>query len=241
MVATGKTTARPVVSDASAAPRGLFGRLRYFLVTGLLAALLFVANLLAGCETTTEEPAVYYGPAPQEDAVTGEDLVPVYYGPAPTDVFEDVPQPGVDMTAVYYGPMPVDAVGQPDEPMVYYGPQPSDVAGADLPSVYYGPQPVDAVTGPDTPAVYYGPMPTDTVSGDWLPADDAGVAVYYGPMPVDAVTARDCLPAAWYGPPPCESDEQCVEWYGEGYVCDKNNTVDDPCGGTIAWPTCEPQ
>ena len=48
-----------------------------------------------------------------------------------------------------------------------------------------------------------------------------------------------CMPVALYGPPPCNTDDDCVKWYGAGYTCNKNNTYSNGCGGTSTWPVCE--
>ena len=48
-----------------------------------------------------------------------------------------------------------------------------------------------------------------------------------------------CEPNSVYGPQPCESDEWCVEEFGEGWYCDKDHTYGDGCGGKIEWPVCE--
>ena len=54
-----------------------------------------------------------------------------------------------------------------------------------------------------------------------------------------AEAESDCGPAGWYGPMPCESDEQCQTDYGAGWYCDETATVTDPCtDGTISWPVC---
>ena len=49
---------------------------------------------------------------------------------------------------------------------------------------------------------------------------------------------RPCEPVAVYGPPMCDSDEQCVKEQGEGWYCDKDHGYDDGCGGKISWPVC---
>ena len=76
--------------------------------------------------------------------------------------------------------------------------------------------------------------------------NDEELAVLYGPQPVDVVdegqpadvVQTDCPPMVAYGPPPCDSDEDCVQWFGEGWVCDKDNSFPDGCGGTTTWPAC---
>jgi len=76
--------------------------------------------------------------------------------------------------------------------------------------------------------------------------DGGGPAVFYGPQPIDVSEGEDvgkadayCEPAAYYGPPPCSSDQQCVEWYGPGWYCDEEYTMTDPCGQPVTWPMCE--
>ena len=192
--------------------RGILFQVRHFIVTALLGALLVIVNvLLFGCESDpkTDPDAVYYGPPPAD--VDGG-------GGGGGDVGLDAVEPPTDaaiddVPMTYYGPPPVDATSA-DVPAVYYGPPPMDVV-----STYYGPPPVDAVTT-DTVAVYYGPMPTD-VSDDTTKAD------------------VDCGAVAWYGPPPCQSDAECVEWYGAGWYCNEEYTFTDPCGQPITFPTCE--
>ena len=194
--------------------RGMwFGVRRAFgLVRHLIATgVLLLALLLLDVDVgceEAEEPAVLYGPPPSEDA-SG-------------DVGAD-------------GVLPPDA--QAEMPNVYYGPPPADVV-EDAP-------PPDVQ--PDQPAVYYGPPPTDVVE-DAPPPDgnDEELAVLYGPQPVDVVdegqpadvVQTDCPPMVAYGPPPCDSDEDCVQWFGEGWVCDKDNSFPDGWGGTTTWPAC---
>ena len=54
------------------------------------------------------------------------------------------------------------------------------------------------------------------------------------PIPIE-----ECEPMAYYGPQPCQTDADCVEWYGEGWYCDDSNTFDDGCGNMSTWPMCE--
>ena len=49
---------------------------------------------------------------------------------------------------------------------------------------------------------------------------------------------KNCEPKKVYGPPPCHSDEQCVERFGEGWYCNKDHSYNDGCGGKIIWPVC---
>lgn len=225
-------------------------KLRSLLLLGMLSLALMIVELFTGCDTTEEEPSVYYGPptADATDATEGVDAVSdvpvqsdtgpvVYYGPQPVDALGDVPPQSDTSPVVYYGPQPVDALDDV--------PQQSDTG----PVVYYGPQPVDALDDvpqqSDTgPVVYYGPQPVDALD-DVPQSSDGGLVVFYGPQPVDAATPadledKDCPPIAFYGPPPCTSDEDCVAWYGAGWYCDKDNTFSDGCGGIINFPMCEP-
>jgi hypothetical protein len=61
------------------------------------------------------------------------------------------------------------------------------------------------------------------------------------PASTDAgIATRDgCIPAALYGPKPCQSDTDCQSWYGAGYTCDKTNTYNDGCGHNTTWPICK--
>ncbi|MBN1605273.1 MAG: hypothetical protein JW940_01495 [Polyangiaceae bacterium] len=51
--------------------------------------------------------------------------------------------------------------------------------------------------------------------------------------------ADACEPLDIYGPMPCTDDAQCIEEHGEGWYCDKTNTVDDGCGNVSTWPLCK--
>ena len=236
-------------------------RARSFIVLSLLTLALLVIELVTGCDTSPsqEEPSVYYGPPPadmmQDDASTSTDVA------VSVDVVSDVPTTTDTGPVVYYGPAPIDAVDDVPTatdlgPVVYYGPQPVDAIG-DVPTatdtgpvVYYGPQPVDAIDDVPTatdagPVVYYGPQPVDAVS-DVPTATDGGMVVLYGPAYIDVTDdigaediKDDCPPMAFYGPPPCTSDEECVQWYGQDWYCNPDNTFSDGCGGVIHWPACE--
>jgi len=199
----------------------ILGKIRSILVMGVLVAALSVLNFFLGCEK--EEPAVYYGPPPDMDTRSDEEMR-VLYGPFPTDTLEEAT------------PLP-DGV-EADQPRVYYGPVPTDVVDDATPL----PDGVEA----DQPRVYYGPMPVDVV--DTTPEDvqTDQVQVYYGPMPVDVAeddahqdVDKDCPPMAFYGPKPCDSDAECQQDYGAGWYCDKDNSFDDGCGGKITWPACK--
>lgn len=48
---------------------------------------------------------------------------------------------------------------------------------------------------------------------------------------------KECPDVAYYGPQPCESDEQCALDNDEGWVCDKDYEI-GPQGCEDTWPTC---
>jgi len=49
----------------------------------------------------------------------------------------------------------------------------------------------------------------------------------------------DCEPTSVYGPQPCSTDAECVEWEGEGYKCDLESGFTDDCSGEFfSWPMC---
>ena len=48
---------------------------------------------------------------------------------------------------------------------------------------------------------------------------------------------EDCEPGALYGPPPCYSDQNCIDLYGDNWYCDQDNTFFDGCSDT-SWPIC---
>lgn len=52
------------------------------------------------------------------------------------------------------------------------------------------------------------------------------------------VTGKDCEPKTYYGPPPCNSDDECIKQYGPNWYCDKENAFNDPCG-PVSWPMCK--
>ena len=227
--------------------RGLV-RLRRAVTLGMVLLALFLLEAVTACETTEEEPAVYYGPPPTEDTVGGDDamvgqdtLTPdaadpdamvAYYGP-PDAVWDDITDTG-----------PTPDVGPQEDFVTHYGPQPVDVVDdAEPEAVDVGPQ-EEFVT-------YYGPQPTDVVDDvdaveDVKPESQEEWVAYYGPQPVDTVDdteptpdVTECEPVAVYGPQPCQTDQDCEDWYGEGWYCNTENEFQDPCGGTISWPMCE--
>lgn len=51
---------------------------------------------------------------------------------------------------------------------------------------------------------------------------------------------KDCGMVTYYGPKPCETDQECIDDYGAGWYCDTDNAFTDPCGGAVTWPMCKP-
>lgn len=43
-------------------------------------------------------------------------------------------------------------------------------------------------------------------------------------------------PKAYYGPPPCTTDQGCIDQYGADWYCDKDHVIDQECN--VKWPTC---
>ena len=133
-----------------------------------------------------------------------------------------------------------------DDPSPVYG-VPPDMRGGEDGQLFDVPPPADTAAdalSPDVmdeqPRAYYGPVPMDTVGDLPSPVD----VVDDAPPPVDtihedAVPAADCPPMAYYGTPPCASDQECVDLYGEGWYCDEENSFSDGCGGSITWPMCK--
>ncbi len=199
-----------------------------------------VPDIPADCQ-----PAAYYGPQPCEtDADCVAQQAPGWYCDT-MNVFENCGQQ-VTWPVCRPGDVPVDAVtpdvpvdAPPDcLPVVGYGP-PSCTGDEDC--TQYGSDWIcdqqHPVTDPCTGGSWFvcaeGPVPTDVIptdtSVDAIPAD----------VLVDA--PKDCPPMASYGPPPCTTDEECATEYGAGWVCDQNHPMDDGCGGTFNFPTCEPK
>jgi hypothetical protein len=56
-----------------------------------------------------------------------------------------------------------------------------------------------------------------------------------GPKP----DADACIPAAIYGPQPCQNTSECVQREGAGWYCDLQNSFSDSCGRTVTWPMCK--
>jgi hypothetical protein len=59
--------------------------------------------------------------------------------------------------------------------------------------------------------------------------------------PVPAPPKKDCSGWAVYGPPPCSSDEDCLQMEGEGWYCNREHYYTNPCDEKIPWPLCEPK
>ena len=216
----------------------------------LVAGLTLLAALL-GCEPPSEDedPAAYYGPAPYTDGGLPDSGRPdacapaAYYGPQPCGSDEDCSSRHGEGwycdLANSYGdgcgnttPWPlcresVDA-GAPD-------------SGADAgcePAAYYGP--IECTGDSDCEqqhgAGWYCELDPSTpcAGGGWCRESvDAGTP--------DAGVPDACEPAAYYGPQPCQSNQECVTQYGEGWYCDEQNQAADGCGNTVVWPVCKQQ
>ncbi|MDY0004742.1 MAG: hypothetical protein RBU30_25825 [Polyangia bacterium] len=97
------------------------------------------------------------------------------------------------------------------------------------------------------PAAFYGPQPCqdndecETQYGvGWYcdqdnAYDDGCGNTYTWPVCREAT----CEPAAYYGPPPCETDAECIAENGAGWYCDTANTYEDDCGNSYTWPVCK--
>ncbi len=55
-------------------------------------------------------------------------------------------------------------------------------------------------------------------------------------VPVSCGDADDCKSKAYYGPPPCQTDQDCIDEHGADWFCDKDHVIDEACG--VTWPTC---
>ena len=148
-----------------------------------------------------------------------------YYGPAPVDTGMEQDASAADLASNQDVDEAEDVpdIQIPWEVIAYYGPVPVDIKPADVADI------VPEVSGPDAIIAYYGPVSVDI--SDPMDVEDVQI--------IEDIE-KDCPPMGWYGPPPCASNQDCVTWYGQGWVCDLHNSFDDPCGGTIFWPTCKP-
>lgn len=73
----------------------------------------------------------------------------------------------------------------------------------------------------------------------WLAVSVLGFLLGCGGSGGGSDVGPDCEPISIYGPQPCETDQQCVEWEGEGYKCDLQSGFTDDCTGEhISWPMC---
>jgi len=220
--------------------------LRILLATGLLLLLTLVGCGDDNGAKKDSEPAPLYGP--QEAGVDGpvQDAGPctpvALYGPPPctsdadcvswmgqgwycdtTNTFDNgcgqqSPWAMCVQSAVDAGPARDGCV-----PVALYGPQP---CGSDSDCVTkYG-------------AGWY--CDQNNVFGDGCGGTVTWPMCRQDTTPDAGVSAPDgCMPVALYGPPPCSSDADCVNWYGAGYTCDTTNTYPNGCGGTSTWPVCE--
>jgi len=55
-------------------------------------------------------------------------------------------------------------------------------------------------------------------------------------MIIPASCGDDCGGKTYYGPPPCQSDQECIDANGANWYCDKEHVVDKACD--IKWATC---
>jgi hypothetical protein len=186
----------------------------------------------------------YYGPQPCDtDTECVQREGPGWYCDT-ANVFTDPCGQQVNWPYCRPGDVPLDAVtpdvpvdAPPDcQPVVAYGPPPCT---SDESCQVYGTEWIcdkeHPVTDPCTGNSWYvcgeRPVPSDVIPSD------ARVDVVPPDAPVDA--PPDCPPMGWYGPPPCTSDEDCVQDYGPGWVCNKDAPVPDGCGGPATYPVCE--
>lgn len=207
---------------------------RQQVVVGVLTAALAAMGGTAACSNTDGGG----GGLPASDAAAQDGL-------ADPDGKADAAQPDAQDKDAGAGSTDVatDAVQPKDSgPVMLYGPQPVDAGPTDAAA--------DTVDiKPDSgPVTFYGPIPVDAgpVDGGADIQDsksDGGPAMLYGPLPVDAgpadVQDAGCDPVAIYGPKPCQDDAECDTEQSPGWYCDKGNSFDDGCGGTITWPICK--
>jgi hypothetical protein len=62
----------------------------------------------------------------------------------------------------------------------------------------------------------------------------------YGPAPVPSPipTPQSCVtnPKTYYGPMPCQTDQECVDKFGATWYCNKDYIIDKECN--VKWPSC---
>ena len=231
--------------------------LRMVWALAVLAVLVLLGDLL-GCAPKKEEdePKAYYGPPPTDagpvdaairDARAGADACEpaAYYGPAPcADTNACVQQYGPGWYCDTANTFP-GACGQPVTwPVCVQGKGDGGRPDACEPAAYYGPPPCqsNAECVQQYGAGWYCDQGTTVVGscGEQV----AWPACVQGPVDggiPDASSRRDgCEPAAYYGPPPCQGNDECVQRHGTGWYCDQGATVVGPCGEVMAWPVCEP-
>lgn len=118
--------------------------------------------------------------------------------------------------------------------------------------------------GPDAkadtcrPLSYYGPQPC-SIDSDCVQRHGAGwycdtshkypngCGGYYDwPMCEQSVDdggpdakADACEPYSYYGPPPCNTDSECIQRNGAGWYCDTDNSFVNNCGTTVHAPYCK--
>ncbi len=55
-------------------------------------------------------------------------------------------------------------------------------------------------------------------------------------MILPAGCGGDCDGKTYYGPPPCQTDQECIDAKGANWYCDKEHVIDPACD--TKWPTC---
>ncbi len=212
--------------------------------TLILVSTLALLAALLGCEPPKdeEEPAAYYGPAPLTDAGSQDGCIPAaFYGPQPCSDDEECRSrhgEGWFCDSVEYDDGCGGKVTWPRcrEESVDAGAPDAGSQDGCIPGAFYGPQPCsddEECRSRHGEGWFCDPVEYDDGCGGKVTwpqcreqSVDAGVP--------DAGAPDGCEPAAYYGPPPCESDEEC----GEGWYCDQDNVVPGGCGETLSWPIC---
>jgi len=107
-----------------------------------------------------------------------------------------------------------------------------------IPAMLYGPQPCASNTDCETQygAGWY--CDKDNVFGNGCGGTSSWPICRQSTATDAGLPDGPCFPAALYGPPPCNTDTDCVQWNGAGWYCDKTNSYDDGCGNKVVWPLC---
>lgn len=242
-------------------------RMRDILVRGLRAVrhlvgigILMLLTSLFGCSDDNgddKEGPPLYGPPPADAGLDGT---------LPADAGQDIAQPGLDSCApvALYGPPPCSSDADCVEWMGdgwYCDLENTFDTGCqgETPWAICRQSAQDAGVAQDgcAPVALYGPPPCSNdadcqaTHGDgWYCDLDNSFGNGCGEMvtwptcregeTADAGVPDGCMPVALYGPPPCSSDADCAEWYGDdSWTCNEDNTFSNGCGETVTWPTCE--